>query len=262
MAAGSQADPERTGQVVLASFDVPVSEVSTVALPRRTIGPAEAVREKLLGYLSVNAGPVLRCRLLVIRRDFVSCLRSQPSPKRTLLDRARERLQGRTIPVLRRNHLALVARATRAPFFSNCCRSTFWSPMLLSMLPSLVSWYAQPRVRARCGSWRGCGTSSEGLDRTAAECNPKRQRDGQFSDRLLISPKVILRTPHANVGHVEDRRAYAGRSPRGMQRRGTHSRPCQSVRSRHRGNWHPGRCLDKLRRPVPLHRRVLESRSA
>ena len=41
-----------------------------------------------------------------------------------------------------------------------------------------------------------------------------------FSDRLLISPKVILRTPRANVGHVENRRAYAGRSPLGLQLRG------------------------------------------
>ena len=38
-----------------------------------------------------------------------------------------------------------------------------------------------------------------------------------FSDRLLISPKVIWRTPRANVGHVENRRAYASRSPQDMQ---------------------------------------------
>jgi hypothetical protein len=41
-----------------------------------------------------------------------------------------------------------------------------------------------------------------------------------FSARLLILPKAILRTPHAKLGHVENRRAYAGRSPLSTQLRG------------------------------------------
>jgi len=55
-----------------------------------------------------------------------------------------------------------------------------------------------------------------------------------FFESRLISPKLILRTPRANVGQMENRRAYARRSPLGMQRPGKlESRIFRSCRGAH-----------------------------
>ena len=68
--------------------------------------------------------------------------------------------------------------------------------------------------RARLGREQQELTQTLQKSRRAVGVSPSVHCLGDYlADRLLISPKVILRTPRANVGHGENRRAYAGRSP-------------------------------------------------